>query len=370
MNILRALALVVLGVLAGCSPRAEIVQAPRAAPDAIERAVYVATSRAPGANGSYDSGRAETLSFGRYSIAIPPVREVGDIRHPRGTPDLTRDFTTTQIVPLHDAAAFRGQIGRSLAALPAPEREIVIFVHGFNTNFAEGVYRAAQLAHDLGLPGVVLHYSWPSLASPFGYAYDRDSALVTRSNLAALVRLVGQTGAHSVTIVAHSMGAHLTMEALRQVALEQPGSVARTVSGLVLFSPDIDIDVFRAQARDIGPLPRDTLIFTSRRDRALQLSAGLSGQGQRLGNIATSEDVADLDVTLLDVTAFSTGLGHFTPGSSPALIGIMGQVPAIQRAFNEGRETRPGLLPLTIITLERATEIILSPLSAVAAEME
>ena len=97
--------------------------------------------------------------------------------------------------------------------------EAIIFVHGYNSNFAEGVYRIAQFAHDLQLPGTVVLYSWPSAAEPLGYAYDRDSALFARDGLESLIHEVAHAGAKRILLVAHSMGSGLTMEALRSAAI-------------------------------------------------------------------------------------------------------------------------------------------------------
>ena len=76
---------------------------------------------------------------------------------------------------------------RALAAKAPQDREVLLFVHGYNNNFAEGVYRVAQFSHDLEIPGAVVHYAWPSAAKPLGYVYDRDSALFARDGLERLI---------------------------------------------------------------------------------------------------------------------------------------------------------------------------------------
>ena len=69
----------------------------------------------------------------------------------------------------------------------------------------------AQMAHDLQLPGAVVHYSWPSAAEPLGYAHDRDSALFARDGLEQLMQEITAAGARRIIIVSHSMGSALTM---------------------------------------------------------------------------------------------------------------------------------------------------------------
>lgn len=355
--------------LAACAPRGEITLDPAAAGVGKVERVFVATTRAADPEtGHPGAGRAAAPRFARYDISVPPDRGAGTIVWPRqGRADPARDFLTVAATPFEDAAAFRVALRRQLAALPPGKREAVLFVHGFNNTFAEGLYRAAQIAGDFDLAGPVLHYSWPSTANPLGYAYDRDSALFARDGLESFLREVEAAGAERVLLVAHSMGAQLLMETLRQVAIGRDAGLLRRISGVILVSPDIDIDVFHAEARRIGHLPQPFVIFTSSRDRALALSARLTGLRQRLGNLAEVQKVADLEVTVFDVSAFSKGVGHFTAATSPALIRILARMNDLDSAYAGDRTGRTGLIPGVVLTVQSATQIILQPAAALAA---
>jgi esterase/lipase superfamily enzyme len=140
------------------------------------------------------------------------------------------------------------------------------------------------------------------------------------------------------------------------------------VRGVVLISPDIDVEVFRMQARDIGRLPQPFLIFGSDRDRVLRLSALITGQKGRLGSLENIDQVADLDVTYLDVGAFSSGAGHFVAGTSPALIQLLGRIGEVDQAFGGDAAGRTGLLPGLILTTRSATRIILSPVAEITGD--
>ena len=129
------------------------------------------------------------------------------------------------------------------------------------------------------------------------------------------------------------------------------------------MSPDIDVQVFRSQAARLSPLPEPFFIFTSQRDRALRLSALVSGEPARLGNIGTIEDVAEFNVTLIDVSEFRGGdpLNHNTVVTSPAMIRLLSRAEAVNSAF-EGQDNSPiGLLPGTVLSLQNATQVILTP---------
>ncbi|MDP2740237.1 MAG: alpha/beta fold hydrolase [Pseudorhodobacter sp.] len=360
-------------LLVACAPRGQITLDPQAAHVGEVRQIFIGTTRAiDPETGQFGSERADTPSFARFDVAVPPDRQAGKITWPprRGLPDPKTDFITTAAVLHRDARAFRADLADALTALPRGGRDAVIFVHGFNTNFAEGTYRIAQLAHDLKMPGVTVHYSWPSAGNPLGYAFDRDSALFARDGLEALITEVASAGANRIFLVAHSMGSGLTMEALRQVAIRGDKRMLSHLGGVILISPDIDVDVFRAQAAAMGKLPQPFVIFGSDRDRMLTLSAGLTGRAHRLGNLKNISELADLNVTYLDVTAYASGAGHFPLGDSPALIALMAGIGAVDAAFAAEQRGRTGLLPGIVLTVQGATEIILTPVTALAGEIQ
>ena len=143
--------------------------------------------------------RSRTLGFARLDISVPPERAAGDA-------DLSRQPAGRPAHRLRDARRCphprRGRLPRlgQRRARPQPpdERRIMVFVHGFNTNFAEGVYRHAQMMHDFGTPAIGVHYSWPSAADARLYLYDRDSAFFARDGLERLLRLLAQLDADRI----------------------------------------------------------------------------------------------------------------------------------------------------------------------------
>ncbi|MDD9921163.1 MAG: alpha/beta fold hydrolase, partial [Boseongicola sp.] len=252
---------------------------------------------------------------------------------------------------------------KSLMRRPANAREVVLFVHGYYTNFAYGVMRVAQLDHDLKYPGAVTHFSWPSAGRPLGYGYDRDSVLFSRDALESYIRDLAKTGVR-VLLVGHSMGAQLSVEAIRQIELKTPGWSKRNLSGVVLLSPDIDIDVFRSQTSAIAQMPEPFIIFVSDKDRVLDLSAFITGERERLGNLSDASRLSEIQVTLMDVTNFNNGLGHFNVGTSEGLMSILRELPQLDSTFagnvTGGETFRYG----AVMTIQNVTSIILSPISA------
>ena len=360
---LRLFVFISLIALTACAPRAHLVFAPQKAAKLPVRAVFIATTRAREGS-DYGKGRSPSPYYLRYDISVPSERQPGEISWPRTGIDPKRHFLAAARTDFSGTDTFRRDLRRALQKWPSPDREAIIYVHGFNNTFDEGLLRITQLMTDFQVAGVAVHYSWPSAGSPLGYAYDRDSLLIARDGLDALITQVRAAGAKNVVVVAHSLGSMLVMEALRQRAIANPGSVAEDIGAVMLISPDIDVGVFRTQAARIGRLPQPFGIFVSRRDRVLRLSAQLTGQSNRLGNIEDVSDVGALDVTLVDVTEFSEGKGHFTTGNSPAVIQIFRGARDIDAAFRGDPAGRTGLLPGTVLTVQNATAIILSPVAA------
>ena len=357
-----------LTLMLACAPRGEVTLAPQAASVGQVEKVFIGTTRKQDQDGSFGTHRSEQIAFARYDVSVPPNRKLGEINWPprHGKADPAKHFLTTDEVVYQTDALFRKDLRKQVAATGG---EVVIFVHGYNNNFSEGVYRVAQFAHDLKLPGTVVHYAWPSAAEPLGYAYDRDSALFARDGLESLMHEVAQSGAKTILIVAHSMGAGLTMEALRQTAIRGDRKTLDMIGGVVFISPDIDVDVFKRSAHSMGKLPQPFVIFGSDRDRFLRLSALLTGQQERLGSLSDVSRVADLEVTFLDVSAFSKGAGHFVVGDSPTLIPILSRLGEVSNAFEADRKARIGLLPGVVLSVQNATQIVLRPVGAVASDL-
>ncbi|MDJ0640534.1 MAG: alpha/beta fold hydrolase [Paracoccaceae bacterium] len=354
----------IIVLLTACAPRQVLVPMPEGTIPYKTISLFTATNRG-GEGGRPVNTRSERSTFASIDVAVPVNRTKGQIVTPVGrAADPTRDFLLARAQPLGGEAGFSRALRAELRSRPPAGRDVLIYVHGFNNTFSEGVLRMAQLTHDLDLGATSVHFAWPSAANPLGYERDRGSALFSRDALENVIRLTKEAGARRIILVAHSMGGFLAMETLRQMAIANPGSVSRDVHGVVLISPDIDVDVFRAQARRIGKLPAIFAIFVADQDRALQLSARLTGEKARLGNLQDPRLIQDLKVTLIDVSQFADnrGAAHFIPGTAPELIEILSSAAEVDGAFNADNAGRTGLLPGSVLTIQNVTELVLTPL--------
>lgn len=377
---MRSLVTILLSalLLVACASRGDFTYVDQLPPEqaaaaralGTSEAVFVGTSRAAVAGagkGAFGFDRSARAAFIRYDITIPPDRDLGEVNWPKSArrADPSRDFLTLDAVPFADADDFRRELHGAMAR--RGQRDVVVYVHGFNNTMAESVYRVAQMHHDLKVPGVAVHYAWPSRGSALGYVYDRDSALFGRDGLEELLAEVAGAGADRILIVAHSMGGAVAMETLRQAAIRGDRRVMDHIGGVVLLSPDLDVDLFKAQADAMGSLPQPFIIFGSSRDSILNISSRISGAPDRLGNLKDLRPLGNLKVTYLDTAAYSEGSGHFNVGTSPALLQLLGGIASVDAAFRAEGAARVGLLPGVVLTVQNATAIVLAPVEAVAA---
>lgn len=354
----------VIFLVAACSDRTLVQVDPQAVRIGTPYKAYVATLRARTPAGWFGGDRAKTLDFVDVDVSVPPSHIGGKIRYKPKILAPDRYFTIAGRTDYRSGFAFDGAVRQALMRQKPGQRDVLLYVHGYNNSFADGVFRTVQLMHDFKLPGVPVHFSWPSAAHPLGYTYDRDSVLYARDALEQLLRQLSTTGADRIIVIGHSLGSMLVMETLRQVEIRNPGWSRSHLGGVVLVSPDLDVDVFKQQSTRFAGLPQPFIIFVSEGDRALQLSSQINGDKKRLGLLADPTDLADLPVTVVDVSEFAKTSDdrHFTVGTSPLLIELLRNSEAFSGTFNRDAGGRTGLLPGTAITVQSATKIILSPL--------
>ncbi len=357
------LAVAMAVLLAACAPRGELTFDPDAAGVGSVQTLIVATDRRAGTGlPLYTRWRDETRHFMRFQISVPPDRDLGTVTYPKQTPpDPRTDFLTVAAWRLNGEAAFVGAVNERLAHPSTKTGEVMMFIPGYNTSFAEGLYRHAQLMHDLNLDSAHVHFSWPSAAAAQGYAYDRESALYSRDALEQTIAALNRSRADRINLVAHSMGTFLLMDTLRLMARVDEGRSLSRVNAVVLLSPDIEIDVFRRQVQPLVARGVPVIVIVSSRDRALRFSALIRGESTRLGSVHP-EDLKIEGVSVLDISSVKTpdSLGHFAVATSPALIEFLR---TIGDSGLDVFEHPRGPLEIGASIIQEGTDLILEPLT-------
>lgn len=319
----RRLAVVALAALAlgACAPRpGPSVLNPVAGAGAAKLVtVYVATTRAPepGAPARFTEQVAVAPAYVRYIVSIPPTHRPTEIEWPSGAPDPAKSFTVVSAERLGEEK-FVGEIGTAAARGEILDRDVGIFVHGYNNSFQESLFRMAQLVADANVGRSAVLFSWPSKASLTGYLADKEAVTFSRDALAHVVaRIAAERRVRGVKLVAHSMGSWLAMEAVRQIRIARDERTIAKLNDLTLAAPDIDAEVFLQQIRVIGRLQAPVTVLVAKDDQALSFSRFLAGGQLRAG----AADIADPRVTaearaanlrVVDISSLATsaGSGH------------------------------------------------------------
>jgi esterase/lipase superfamily enzyme len=292
--VLAALGVSALVVACSTRPYGDLIVG-TTVPGASTVDLLVATTRAPVVEPPgvmFGGARGRGFDFADIVVSIPPdaARKAGEVEWPSHPPgDPAHDFVTLRADRM-DLAQAKAEFNKRVVRTPG--RKVLIFVHGYNTRFEEAVYRFAQIVHDARVDVAPVLFTWPSGGNVVDYVYDRDSAMYSRDALETLLQaLANNKNVGSISILAHSMGNYLTVEALRQMSIRDRGLPPK-IQDVMLASPDIDVDVFRRQIAEIDAGPRTTqfTLFVSRDDKALGLSSLLARDSTRLGALDPTKE--------------------------------------------------------------------------------
>jgi esterase/lipase superfamily enzyme len=166
-----------------------------------------------------------------------------------------------------------------------------------------------------------------------------NSALVARPHMIAATKIVRRSKATNYHIFAHSLGSFLTMEAIRDAARTGQFNRSGRLRNVVLASPDIDLDLFRAQMADIETGFDRFFVFLSADDYALRVSRIVTGGVPRVG-AADAEELAELGVDVIDLSKVgnSQSDSHSKFSGSPEVVQLNGT--GMRQSSNFGEPDR------------------------------
>lgn len=232
-------------------------------------------------------------------------------------PNAGIDVNTTEAVEVADETAFVTQVNRAVAE--TGDGHVVVFVHGFNTDFPQTVSRLSQLSHIMGRGRTCIAFAWPSGQSVLGYARDMEVALGEASRLAGLFRLLAErTDVTQIHVLGYSAGAPVTSEALllraRELASgadETSGRHRSKLGTVMLVGADLDLEKWGQQHLPAyGKYCRRVVVTVSADDPALAIASAIHGTGRvggAWGMELTAQQRRDMDavsdrIEFLDMT--------------------------------------------------------------------
>lgn len=330
MQILKLMCgMAIAALLAGCAnPAASVLVAQTTSPVTTNQIagnheIFVATTREPSSNPNeaFTGERSTQTGYAKVAVSVPAAHKTGQIEiRPGRTADPSRYLTATNVSVFSRSSwdkALRADIARNGG-------RALVFIHGYNNGFDFAVYRMTQIVHDAGYRGTPVLFTWASRGRALDYVYDNNSATVARDALEDTLRMVAAAGATRIDIIGHSMGTWATMEALRQLAVAGDGALGGKLGDVILASPDIDVDVFRAQMQRYGKPSRPFVVLLSEDDKALRFAARIAGKA-RVGDYANAKELADMGVVVVDLSQVrGDRMSHVKFAENPVLIKLIG----------------------------------------------
>lgn len=237
----------------------------------------------------------------------------------------------------------------------ANNKEVILFVHGYNNNFTDASLTLADIWHFTGRHGVPIVYTWPAASGGlFGYFKDREAGEFTIFHLKELIRMISaHNEVENIHIIAHSRGTDITTTALRELIIESRAAgisprAKYKVENLILAAPDMDFGVVsqRLIAEKIGPAFGQISVYMNKNDGALGISQKLMS-GLRFGR-AQSDSLTDdereifarvKNVNFINVEGVSGFFGHSYFRSHPGVLSDIAVV--IKEKTPPGTSKRP-----------------------------
>src|SRR5277367_3606223 len=180
-----------------------LAHSPPARPSVVQ--IFIASTRKGESGAAAQQVSTEGTRYALTTLTFPPGHKAGEIERPMWGSGNSASHVVVAGRRELDADEFRGELASHISGRIGVNRDILVFVHGFNTSFEEVRMRAAQIAADSRFGGVPILFTWPSKNELFGYEADKDSAMASRDALEELLERVAATpGVGKVHILAHS----------------------------------------------------------------------------------------------------------------------------------------------------------------------
>jgi 1,4-alpha-glucan branching enzyme len=268
------------------------------------------------------------LNFGRCDVTVPGSYVPGSGVVPRPEvilgielpEDPKRHIVLAQLTS-HEEAEFFRRLREDLERRENRDKELFVFVHGYNNSFRDAIFRTALIARDLEFAGTAVSFSWPSRGEVEDYPADVEAVDYCTPLLKEFVaKVTQQSGARRIYLFGHSMGTRALAEAIKDLYLI-PWSEGAAVKEIVLAAPDIPQNKFRDQLLPglVSKGPRLTL-YASSHDVALATSKAVNKErraGQGGDDVVVVAGMDTIDASSLRKPIFD--LGHNYAFGTPAL---------------------------------------------------
>ena len=200
-------------------------------------------------------------------------------------------------------------------------KDILLYMHGFNNSLEESLLRASQIACDIGFSGRLAVFSWPSVERCFGYFKDKEQIDMAISQFVEFLEIILEC-ARKVHIIAHS-AANLLFTRSATIIGTLLAQYKGKIGQLICAHADVQVDAFQHAFKGTERIPGieqmvdHVTIYYHQHDRALWLSGdSIIGTGHRLGRqnkekLSNSTKLDNVDIGEKNVSKESS-LGYFS----------------------------------------------------------
>ena len=231
------------------------------------------------------------------------------------------------------------------AALAANGNQLVVYVHGCCTEFETALDEIQRVSLQIAPAAAALVYTMPTRGdrhyfnskTPFGvkipfvtftpgqryYFYDENVEAWSAPHLAALLDdLATRPSNPQIHIIAHSLGARLTLYALQTYHARHPGT-SRRFGEIVFAAADLDRSTFVEQLPTLTSTATRITVYFSDHDKGMDFSQFIH-DSDRLGGVRGGRYSGEAGVDAIDTSQVLCGSndssGHFYWKSSRVVI--------------------------------------------------
>lgn len=251
-----------------------------------------------------------SLSLGVCYVSIPHRHKPGCLETPRWWllehPDPEDHVMLLEAFKLSEDAfiqSIKSAVERST------NKDVFLFIHGYNNSFEDAARRTAQVTYDLGFKGAVAMFAWAAKGGMDHYLVDHETATLESCNhLATFLKLLSDRFPDSkIHILAHSMGNLVLCRAIEE--LDRQSRAEPRFGHIVMAAPDVPARVFIGRYAE--PLKRhagSVTVYASSVDLALTISSQWLRRGDpRLGATKPTVTIVEgIDTVVAD--DFAKGL--------------------------------------------------------------
>jgi len=192
-------------------------------------------------------------TYGYALVTIPPDHEEGD---PSGQKINLTGYNTIE-------AEILGRSNSGYLRLDTVEKttrgafskividnkpgDIVLMIHGYNTRPEDAIYRAAQFKADTKYERPIVAFMWPSgfKGGPAGYVAGKNGVMSAQAHLVEVLKtLAADDEIRRIHILAHSMGALMTVQALSEYNRENISNRESKIGAIILAAPALPISIY------------------------------------------------------------------------------------------------------------------------------